>query len=378
VFIGVKSEFLSVIILLPVVILMWMLSRQLNQRRKRKSYTLLSYIMHGELMCYGFIFLVTLIASMMDKNPQILESAVYGLHDTAFILLLYGFFRIFNNDSLPIRTAFFAPAALIFIVSLFVPIVGTLLSIISVGALAFFFARKIGRNLKPTYASGVFILYQILILWVQIGNPGPSVVYFFAALLPTTIYTIMFMLLQEHILNIMQSSYGSSITDPLTGLFNRRYFTQYIGKCVEKNVPVNVVFSDIDNFKKLNDTKGHKVGDDVLKQVSSIFMDEIEGIGVAGRYGGEEMVLLVQETSVDMAILTERIRSRIEKETIATASIGYRIFEHGVAPDMLIKHADEAMYAAKTTGKNRVVRYQPGGMNAAPVPQHVVPQEVGR
>ena len=165
------------------------------------------------------------------------------------------------------------------------------------------------------------------------------------------------MILFERVVELMQAIYNSSITDGLTRLYNRKFFYNRVTQHVQRHLPVYILFSDIDNFKKLNDTQGHQMGDNVLKQVAQIMKDEAEECGIAGRYGGEEMVIMVSDPSVKMDAFAEQIRSRIEKETIVTASIGYSKYKNGLSAEELIKQADEAMYRAKTTGKNKVVKY---------------------
>lgn len=107
--------------------------------------------------------------------------------------------------------------------------------------------------------------------------------------LPIAYYFLLFMILFDRVVEIMQAMYSSSITDGLTRLFNRKYFDRRVSQYVQRGYPVSVLFSDIDNFKKLNDTKGHHIGDEVLKQVADILRQESEECGMAGRYGGEEM-----------------------------------------------------------------------------------------
>jgi diguanylate cyclase (GGDEF)-like protein len=153
----------------------------------------------------------------------------------------------------------------------------------------------------------------------------------------------------------MQAIYNSSIRDGLTQLYNRKYFYNRVGQHIAARIAISVIFSDIDNFKKLNDTKGHHMGDQVLKQVAGILKEEADQIGICGRYGGEEMVVLVTDTETDPAELAERIRARIEAETIVTVSMGFSRYRKNVTADELIKQADEAMYKAKTSGKNKVV-----------------------
>ncbi|WP_159887169.1 GGDEF domain-containing protein [Paenibacillus puerhi] len=174
-------------------------------------------------------------------------------------------------------------------------------------------------------------------------------------LLPFGFHIILFLFIFERIIEIMQAIYTSSITDGLTRLYNRKYFSNRLSQAIQQRLPVSVIFSDIDNFKKLNDTKGHHMGDQVLKQVAQIMKEEAEEAGICGRYGGEEMVVMVTDGSTSPDELAERIRARVESETIVTVSMGHSKLKKGVGPDELVKQADEAMYKAKTTGKNKVV-----------------------
>lgn len=122
-------------------------------------------------------------------------------------------------------------------------------------------------------------------------------------------------------------------------------------------VRVSIIFTDIDNFKKLNDTQGHDKGDEAIKAVSNILREETEEVGICGRLGGEEMVVLVTDPEADVPELAEAIRSRIESEAGVTVSVGVSRYRKGVTAEALVKQADEAMYQAKTAGKNRVVKY---------------------
>ncbi|CAG7650936.1 GGDEF domain-containing protein [Paenibacillus allorhizosphaerae] len=176
-------------------------------------------------------------------------------------------------------------------------------------------------------------------------------------IIPFLFHVVLFLFIFERVIEIMQAIYNSSITDGLTKLYNRKYFLGRVAQYVEGRVPVSVIFSDIDNFKKLNDTKGHQTGDAMLKQVAQIMMEETADTGLCGRYGGEEMVVLVTDPETDPAELAERIRSRVETESIVTISMGYSRSKKGITADELIKQADEAMYEAKTSGKNKVVGF---------------------
>ncbi|MFS0837641.1 GGDEF domain-containing protein [Paenibacillus sp. 1P03SA] len=175
--------------------------------------------------------------------------------------------------------------------------------------------------------------------------------------IPVIYATILFFLLFDRVVELMQAIYQSSITDGLTKVYNRKYFDKRVSQYIRLNLTVSVLFSDIDNFKKLNDTKGHHMGDEMLKQVASIMRQEADESGIVGRYGGEELVILLTDPDVKPAELAERIRKRIEEETIVTVSMGFSTYKKGLTGDKLIKQADEAMYKAKTTGKNKVVKF---------------------
>lgn len=166
--------------------------------------------------------------------------------------------------------------------------------------------------------------------------------------------------------------------DELTGLHNRRGFleaAQAIFKAVSYgrtelerrvsfNIPFSVVFLDIDNFKSINDTYGHDVGDVVLKKVSESLKKHQRSSDVYGRLGGEEFVfaLIGAETNAAKAV-AEKLRKEIEnmeletngKKLNITASLGIITYTDEKSLEELIKKADKAMYEAKQQGKNRVV-----------------------
>jgi two-component system cell cycle response regulator len=170
-------------------------------------------------------------------------------------------------------------------------------------------------------------------------------------------FGILFIILFDKVMSLMEASYHKSTRDALTGLYNRFYFYTTVSFLINDHKPISVIFFDLDNFKKLNDTLGHDEGDKALKAVASILREEAEEIGISGRYGGEEMVMLIEDSKINMSELTEKIRGRIEDETIVTASIGYASYEKGNSSDDLIKKADKAMYAAKKSGKNRSISF---------------------
>jgi diguanylate cyclase (GGDEF)-like protein len=154
--------------------------------------------------------------------------------------------------------------------------------------------------------------------------------------------------------------------DGLTGIFNRRFFEIRIMDEIERarryGTGMAVVMTDIDQFKKLNDEFGHLLGDEVLRQVSSLFHQNLRKIDVVCRYGGEEFALLLTQTSAQQAVMVaEKLRKLVEEwqfpgvPRTVTISAGVAVFpDHGAGRDELIRAADNALYCAKQTGRNRV------------------------
>jgi diguanylate cyclase (GGDEF)-like protein len=162
-----------------------------------------------------------------------------------------------------------------------------------------------------------------------------------------------------------------AITDTLTGLFVRRYFlelaTEELLRSTRHCLPCTVIMVDLDFFKTKNDTYGHLVGDVVLREVSQLLRKNLREVDLIARYGGEEFILLLIETDPEQALpVAERLRQLVEvhpirayDETLTqTVSLGLACFpEDGPELQTLIEHADEALYAAKRAGRNRVLRW---------------------
>ena len=166
-----------------------------------------------------------------------------------------------------------------------------------------------------------------------------------------------------------------SITDGLTGVWNRRYLEMTLRKEIERaqrfGRPLSVLMLDIDRFKKVNDRHGHQRGDEVLIEVTRRILGEIRtNIDVVGRYGGEEFVILLPETpSGGARIVAEKIRDAMKAEQFVgaspdplsvTVSVGVATYpEDGTASEDLVRRADEALYRAKSEGRDRVVATSP-------------------
>jgi diguanylate cyclase (GGDEF)-like protein len=164
----------------------------------------------------------------------------------------------------------------------------------------------------------------------------------------------------------------AAIVDPLSGLYNRRYFHDRLEgelqRARRQRTPVAVLMIDIDNFKSINDRFGHMAGDTVIKGVSDILRRSVRKFDLCIRFGGEEFVIVMPGTGVEGATsIAERIRQRIEafqaderelSDLRVTASIGLSVTVD-LPPRELIARADSALYAAKGAGKNRVVSGPP-------------------
>ena len=171
--------------------------------------------------------------------------------------------------------------------------------------------------------------------------------------------------------NKLDHSLEMAVTDPLTGLHNRRYLDSHlkllIDRATARGRPMSVCITDIDRFKLVNDTYGHDAGDAVLREFANRVRSTVRGADLACRYGGEEFVLVMPDTSAEMAAgVAERLRSIVEREPFRipgtdaflpiTASLGIAsVLPEGDSPEALLKRADAALYEAKRSGRNRVV-----------------------
>jgi diguanylate cyclase (GGDEF)-like protein len=154
--------------------------------------------------------------------------------------------------------------------------------------------------------------------------------------------------------------------DGLTGIFNRRFFELRIMEEIERarryGTGMAVIMADIDQFKRLNDEFGHVLGDEVLRQVSSLFHQQLRKIDVVCRYGGEEFGILLTQTTAQHAMnIAEKLRKMVAGwqfpgvPRMVTISAGAAAFpDHGTTRDALVKAADSALYTAKQAGRNKV------------------------
>ena len=160
-------------------------------------------------------------------------------------------------------------------------------------------------------------------------------------------------------------------TDGLTGLVNHRTFQErfadLLARAERQHQTVSLLLTDIDHFKKVNDTHGHPVGDIVLKGIATVCRDQVRKIDIAARYGGEEFAIVLDGTDREGARqLAERIRREVATQKFTsekgefdcTISLGIATYpDDGADPKAIIAHADQALYHAKHNGRNKAVAW---------------------
>jgi diguanylate cyclase (GGDEF)-like protein len=158
-------------------------------------------------------------------------------------------------------------------------------------------------------------------------------------------------------------------TDGLTGLVNHRTFQErfanMLGRAERRGFAVSMLLTDIDHFKKVNDTYGHPTGDEVLRRVAAILKASARKIDIVARYGGEEFAIVLEGTDRQGAFqLAERIRQEVEQQSFAsqqgafqaTLSIGVASYPDDARDKAdIIARADQSLYAAKHGGRNRTL-----------------------
>ena len=162
-----------------------------------------------------------------------------------------------------------------------------------------------------------------------------------------------------------------SLTDPLTGLSNRKYFDQSlanaIAESIERSESLSLVMTDIDHFKSFNDTWGHLTGDQVLRLVAMSVKQNVKGQDIAARYGGEEFAVILPNTvlrsaltvgdHIRRAVMSKELLKRSTGQNLGrvTISLGVAMLRNGDTAQSLIARADACLYAAKRNGRNRVI-----------------------
>jgi two-component system, cell cycle response regulator len=176
----------------------------------------------------------------------------------------------------------------------------------------------------------------------------------------------------DHLRQSVTETIEMAVIDGLTGLHNRRYLDTHLRTLFERAMnrrrPLSLMITDIDRFKPINDTYGHDVGDEILREFAARLRKNVRGIDLACRYGGEEFVVVMPDTEAALAnIVAERLRKeiadipfavkRLEEPLSITVSVGLAGIRHDEddTVEALLKRADTALYEAKNGGRNRVI-----------------------
>lgn len=169
-------------------------------------------------------------------------------------------------------------------------------------------------------------------------------------------------------INVLRETEEAAMLDPLTGAFNRRYMDIYlrkeINRCNRYEKNLSIMLLDIDDFKKINDTYGHVVGDTILSEIAGVFKSTIRSEDVFCRYGGEEFLIIMPETTAEQSLnLYSRIQKKLMESdvytnfgvTVSAGTTRYTANEDDLVS--LIRYADISLYKAKANGKNQIVKF---------------------
>jgi diguanylate cyclase (GGDEF)-like protein len=181
----------------------------------------------------------------------------------------------------------------------------------------------------------------------------------------------------EALAKALKSLREDAIRDPLTNLYNRRFLQDYLSRelirAEREEIRVAVIMIDLDHFKRVNDTKGHGVGDIVLMEVAALLKRHIRGSDIACRYGGEEFTLVLPNATAQSArsraeAICSAVREESDRLMGVTASLGVAIFPtHASDADALLRAADRALYEAKGRGRDQVRMFTRGPAVVTPL-----------
>ncbi|HHK9550861.1 GGDEF domain-containing protein [Enterobacter sichuanensis] len=236
------------------------------------------------------------------------------------------------------------------------------------------------RNLFWVGGNFLCVCYIVTLAMLLAGGHAEDISWYRARLFETVATLLIIFVLLYDVFRLYrdshvkyQQSYQNSIRDPLTRLYNRSYFYESLNQALEiakTSRPVSVIVSDLDRFKRINDTYGHLQGDKVLQFVANLLMDSVRPQDIAARIGGEEFVLMLANTSSEAAYqVAERIRLKLSSfdktssggqlpEPITISMGVFTATSPAITAETCVESADKAMYEAKETGRNRVVVFK--------------------
>jgi putative two-component system response regulator len=229
-----------------------------------------------------------------------------------------------------------------------------------------------GASLALAAGMAVLALSQALLAWS--GSVGPPTQYLLAFILVLIVVALGSGWIVASLRESLERARNEAYTDHGTGLPNRRAATMFLEKAffaAQRGTRLSVVLFDLDHFKSINDQRGHASGDQVLKVFGEVLNKITRAMNLSARYGGEEFISVLNESEAHGAsIFADRVRIAFQEASPvpgATVSAGVAEYEQGMAsPDVLVAAADQALYRAKSNGRNRVEVLDRMGRRAEP------------
>jgi len=246
---------------------------------------------------------------------------------------------------------------------------------------SFLFIKDPKSDISLSDCRGVKALeHSILAFPVPHENKAVGVCFFYSSIDLSSYIELVSLLLSKMAVACSRAKYFEdaqqcAITDLLTGLYNKAFFLEAVKTEISRGrrnqKPLSLILFDFDNFKELNDTKGHVEGDRILKEIGMLLKEQVRSMDIACRYGGEEFTVILPETSQDAAFsIAERLRKSVEAafSGLTTVSLGVvTCMNSSIDENTMIKHADAALYKAKSLGKNRTVNFVIIDKSIAPI-----------
>lgn len=309
---------------------------------------------------YFIVFLVILVLislniyKYINGYPIVFWSKIFAISLIVYLgLVLSNMINLDKKLNIEVL-AIGISLVLLFIIILLDEIISGFIAIIIMIPLGILLIRISLTRHRFLLIRGIFILVMgvFILIGVTTGNYA-AVLLFSIFLLLAVIYEVCIYF--TSIIELLKTISMQSIKDPLTKLYNKFYLLNKLDNLLGKE-ELKIMFIDIDNFKQINDSNGHNFGDELLRKVSSILLKETSNFGFSARYGGEELVTVLLSGEVDK--IAEKFRARVEKELSITVSIGLSDSLEDKFDDSigLLNLADERMYHAKKTGKNKVIK----------------------
>lgn len=311
------------------------------------------------------LYSIIIIASVVI-TPLALKNYLLGYNLLAYSLITFVLATLINIYSLHKRSRLLLSVNIM-----------TALLTLSLFFTFYYLGMKTVYWVYPISIALIFILYLKsalffnLLIWLVASSfsyielPFWEAVRISASLLVTIIVSCSILI---HINKLNQRLKNESIKDPMTGAYNRRELSIHLEHCLalkqRSNINSSILFFDLDHFKVINDTYGHDAGDEVITYLVKIINNHSRESDMLFRVGGEEFILLMNNTEVENALLSaNKLREQIKDKQVIeghpiTVSIGVCGSFRDTSKDEWIKYADMALYEAKQSGRDQVKAYQ--------------------